>query len=129
MATFKRFEEIKAWQLARDLCKMVYTLTNKGDFVKDFAFKNQIRDAAGSAMDNIAEGYERDGTKEFIHFLSISKGSSGEVRSQAYRALDVSYITKDEFDELFALAVSVSKTDSGRMDYLKTCELKGIKWK
>jgi four helix bundle protein len=61
--------------------------------------------------------------------LSVSKGSSGEVRSQAYRAFDVGYITKDEFDELFALAMSVSKTDSGLMDYLKTCEMKGIKWK
>ena len=129
MATFKRFEEIQAWQLARDLCKLVYKLNSKGDFVKDFAFKNQIRDAAGSAMDNIAEGYERDGTKEFINFLSVSKGSSGEVRSESYRAFDVGYITNDEFMELFKLAGRVSKVASGLLEYLKTCELKGTKWK
>jgi four helix bundle protein len=129
MATFKRFEEIEAWQLARELCKLVYKLTSKGEFAKDFAFKNQIRDAAGSAMDNIAEGYERDGTKEFINFLSVSKGSSGEVRSQSYRAFDIGYVTKEEFMELYTLAVRVSKANAGLMEYLKACELKGIKWK
>jgi four helix bundle protein len=115
--------------LARDHCKLVYKLTSKGEFAKDFAFKNQIRDAAGSAMDNIAESYERDGTKEFINFLSISKGSVGEVRSQSYRAFDVGYVTKEAFMELFTLASRVSKADAGLMEYLKTCELKGIKWK
>jgi len=79
MATFKSFEEIEAWKLARELSKLVYKVTVKGEFAKDFGFKNQMRNAAGSSMDNIAEGYERDGTKEFINFLSISKGSAGEV--------------------------------------------------
>lgn len=80
-------------------------------------------------MDNIAEGYERDGTKEFINFISISKGSVGEVRSQAYRALDVGHVTKEEFQELFNLAERVSKADFGLIKYLKECEMKGIKYK
>ena len=129
MATFKRFEDIEAWQLARELCKLVYKVTSKGEFAKDFGFRNQIRDAAGSSMDNIAEGYERDGTKEFINFISISKGSVGEVRSQAYRALDVGHVTKEEFQELINLAERVSKADFGLMKYLKECELKGVKYK
>jgi four helix bundle protein len=129
MATFKRFEEIEAWQLARELCKLVYKLSCQGEFAKDFALKNQMRDAAGSSMDNIAEGYERDGTKEFINFLSVSKGSAGEVRSQSYRAFDAGYISKEEFNELFKLANRVGKANHGLMEYLKNCDLKGIKWK
>ncbi len=129
MATFKCFEDIEAWKLARELCILVYKVTSKGEFAKDFGFKNQIRDSSGSSMDNIAEGYERDGTKEFINFLSISKASAAEVRSQAYRALDVGHISKDEFQEIFNLAERVGKADFGLMNYLKNCELKGIKWK
>jgi len=129
MATFKRFEDIEAWQLARDLCKLVFKVTSKSEFAKDFTLKDQIKRSSGSSMDNIAEGYERDGTKEFINFLSISRASAAEVRSQSYRALDFGYITEAEFKEIYTLAERVSKADYGLMNYLKNCELKGIKWK
>ena len=129
MAAFKRFEDIEAWKMARELCKAVWRVTSKGLFEKDFGFKNQIRNSSGSTMDNIAEGFERDGTKEFIQFISISKGSAGEVRSQAYRALDVGYITKDEFLEIYNLAIRVSSADAGLIRYLKECDLKGLKFK
>jgi four helix bundle protein len=129
MATFKSFEEIEAWKLARELSKLVYEITSRGEFAKDFGFRNQMRNAAGSSMDNIAEGYERDGTKEFINFLSISKGSAGEVCSQAYRAFDVGHITKAEFNEIYTLATRIGKANNGLIKYLKDCELKGRKYK
>ncbi|MGC3978674.1 MAG: four helix bundle protein [Paludibacteraceae bacterium] len=94
MATIKRFEDLEVWQKARGVCKLVKTLTEKENFSKDFSLKDQIKRSSGSAMDNIAGGFERDGNKEFINFLTISKGSAGEVRSQAYRAYDYTCITQ-----------------------------------
>jgi four helix bundle protein len=88
MATIRRFEDLNVWQKARDLSKVIYLKSIKGSFSKDFALKDQINAASGSVMDNIAEGFERDGRLEFIQFLSYSKGSAGEVRSQLYRAYD-----------------------------------------
>ena len=99
MATFNRFEEIVAWQKARVLCKTINDYTQKGLFSKDFKLISQIKSSSGSAMDNIAEGFERGGNKEFTQFLSISKGSVGETRSQLYRALDNEYISENEFHE------------------------------
>ena len=90
---FKRFEEIEAWKLAREMCKLVKQLTEKEKFRQDWDLKNQIKSSSGSAMDCIAEGHERGSNSEFVYFLGIAKGSSGEVRSQAYRALDWDYIT------------------------------------
>jgi four helix bundle protein len=129
MSTFKKFEDIEAWQKARTLCQMVYTLTKKSDFAKDFDLKNQIRRSSGSVMDNIAEGFERGGNREFIQFLSIAKASAGEVRSQLYRAIDNDYITKTEFDETYALTNEVGKMISGLMNYLNQSGIKGIKYK
>lgn len=82
MATIKRFEDLEIWQIARRLCKEVFNLTNKGPFLKDFKFRDQIRSSSGSIMDNIAEGFERSSRLEFVNFLSIAKGSAGETRSQ-----------------------------------------------
>lgn len=136
MAKIKKFEDLKVWKEARELCKIVYSLTNKPVFSKDFDLVRQIRKSSGSIMDNIAEaclparqGYERDGRKEFIQFLSIAKGSAGEVRSQSYRAFDQNYISKEEFNKLYEKANSISKMLSGFINYLKNSELKGIKYK
>lgn len=129
MATIERFEDLEVWKEARELCKIVYSLTNKSPFSKDFDLVRQIRRSSGSIMDNIAEGYERDGKKEFIQYLSISKGSVGEVRSQSYRALDQKYISEEEFKELYNKASSISKMLSGFINYLKKSEFKGVKYK
>ena len=126
MATFNRFEDIIAWQKARVLCRLINGYTLKGLFSKDFKLIGQIK---GSAMDNIAEGFERGGNKEFIQFLAISKGSVGETRSQLYRALDNEYISKEEFQEAYNLADEVGKLTGALMKHLKTSELKGSKYK
>lgn len=129
MAKVERFEDLKVWQLSRELCKLIHQLTLRDNFCKDFKLVSQIKSASGSVMDNIAEGYERDGNKEFVQFLSISKGSCGEVRSQLYRALDNDYISNDEFNKAYSQAIEISKMLSGFMAYLKESELKGKKYK
>jgi four helix bundle protein len=129
MATIERFEDIKAWQHARVLCKLIHNYTLKPTFSKDFRLIGQIKGSSGSVMDNIAEGFERNGNREFIQFLSIAKGSSGEVRSQLYRAIDNEYITKEEFDHAFQMVEEISKLISGLMVYLNQSEIKGSKFK
>ena len=84
MATFQKFEQIEAWQRARELTRKVYKITREGAFARDFGLRDQIRDASVSMMSNIAEGFERSGTGEFAQFLAIAKGSAGEVRSELY---------------------------------------------
>ena len=119
MATIEKFEDIKSWQKARELCKSINQLANKGDFSRDWSLKDQIKRSSGSSMDNIAEGFDRNSTKEFRQYLFISKASTSEVKSQLYRALDQEYITKGEFNEAFALATDVSKLIGGLLNYLK----------
>ncbi len=87
MSSFKSFEEIESWQKARELTRKVYAVSNQGAFTKDFGLRDQIRRASVSIMSNIAEGFERDGNREFLQFLAVAKGSSGEVRAQLYVAL------------------------------------------
>jgi four helix bundle protein len=128
MSTIKRFEDIEAWTLARELSNVIYPLTLKGSFERDFKLRDQINGSSGSAMDNIAEGFERDGTKEFRQMLSIAKGSAGEVRSQLYRALDRNHITKEEFNELFSKAELLSKKISKFIEYLNKTEFRGTKF-
>jgi four helix bundle protein len=120
MATIERFEDIGAWQKARQLSQLIYTLSNQSGFARDFGLRDQIRCAVISIMSNIAEGYERDsGDKDFRHFLSIAKGSAGEVRSQLYVALDATYITQAQFDDAVRLVVEVSRMLKAFMTYLK----------
>ncbi len=129
MATVKRFEDLLVWQKARILCKEIYGCTNFEKFARDFSLKDQIRRSSGSVMDNIAEGFDRDGSKEFKQFLSYSKGSAAEVKSQLYRALDFGYITKEDFDKLYALADEIGKMEGKLMNYLRTTDYRGNKFK
>ena len=129
MATFQSFEEIEAWQKARELVHEVYRISNDGLFSKDFGLCNQIRRASVSIMSNIAEGFERSGTNEFVQFLAIAKGPVGEVRSQLYIASDQGYIDKDTFDKLVSLATEVSRMISGLMSYLRKSSVRGTKHK
>jgi four helix bundle protein len=119
MARFERFEDIDAWQEARALVKLVYAATSRGKFARDYGLRNQIQEASVSIMSNIAEGFERGTNREFIHFLYISKGSAGEVRSKTYVALDLDYIDNATFQELFAAATSVSRRIAGLIRYLE----------
>jgi len=128
MATFKRFEEIESWQLARELTNRIYQVTGDGPFAADFGLKDQIRRASVSVMANIAEGFERNGNREFIHFLSIAKGSVGEVRALLYVAIDQNYIEQTQFQELVDQCQTISRKLSGLMKYLRQTERKGAKF-
>ena len=103
-------------------------ITSIEPFHSDFKFRDQIRASSGSVMDNIAEGFERDGNKEFIQFLSVSKGSCGEARSQSYRAFDYQYIYQDVLDELILRTTQLSRKISSFISYLKKSEFKGSKY-
>lgn len=129
MGTINNFEELPVWQLSREFCKDIFRITNYESFSKDYRFKDQIRSSSGSIMDNIAEGFERSGNKEFAQFLFITKGSCGETRSQLYRALDAKYITEEEFIFLKEKTIKISQTISGFIKYLKQSEFKGSKYK
>jgi four helix bundle protein len=129
MATIKTFEELEAWQKARKLSNDIYDKTSSGAFSKDFSLRDQINRSSGSIMDNIAEGFERGGNKEFIQFLSYSKGPCGEVRSQLYRAKDRSHITEDEFETLMNQSIELGKQIGGFMKYLSESEIRGPKYK
>ena len=119
MAKFRSFEEIISWQKARKLNVEIYKVTNSNDlFNRDFGLKDQIRRASVSISSNIAEGFERQTTKEFIRFLYIAKASAGEVRSQLYLAFDIEYISKNEFEEIQLRINEVSKLISGLLKYL-----------
>ena len=129
MATIKRFEDLDIWQLARKLCDEIYQISISTPLHKDYKLNNQIKGSSGSVMDNIAEGFERDGNREFIQFLSISKGSCGETRSQLYRVLDRNYIKQEKFDDLLDQTIILSKKISSFMSYLNNNDYKGRKYK
>ena len=128
MATIKSFEDIESWSMARELSKEIYELTSSGSFSKDYSLKDQINRSSGSTMDNIAEGFERGGTKEFIHFLSIEKGSCGEVRSQLYRALDRKHINESVYQSIKEKCELVSKKINAFILYLRDSEIRGMKF-
>ncbi len=128
MSTIQRFEDLEIWQTARDICCEINSITGRNYSNRDFTLVDQIRRSSGSAMDNIAEGSERDGNKEFNHFLSISKGSIGESRSQLYRALDFNDIEQEEFDVLYEKCMKQSRQLQKFSDYLRNSPLKGRKF-
>ena len=115
----ERFEDVKAWQEARALVKMIYAAVDSdGGFDSDYRFREQIQSAAVSIMSNIAEGFSRRSTKEFAQFLFIAKGSAAEVQSQLYVALDQGYINEETFDEVYAKSDEVASLVSGFIRYL-----------
>lgn len=128
MATIYRFEDLEAWKESRKLCQLVNEYTNKDDFRKDFDLVRQIRRSSGSAMDNIAEGFERDGKNEFIQYLSIAKASAGETRSQFYRASDYGHCSKMELDVALEQCLKTSRMISSFMKYLKSNSHRGTKF-
>jgi four helix bundle protein len=127
MATVKRFEDLDVWKKSRVLVKMIYSITNNSGFTKDWMLINHIRKTSVSIISNIAEGFERDGNKKFINFLSIAKGSCGELRCQLYIAYDQCYINENQFMEISNLAAEISKSLKGLILYLQKSDFKGIK--
>ena len=120
MPTITRFEDIEAWKTARELTRKIYSLTEQGQFSKDFGLKNQIQRASVSVMSNIAEGFESRTQSQFLEYLGRSKASTGEVRCQLYIALDLKYLTQAQFNQVFDLADKSSRQIARFMDYLET---------
>jgi four helix bundle protein len=129
MATIKSFEELEIWKEARRLFKKVTSLTEREIVAKDYRFKSNIREAAGSVMDNIAEGFERDSRLEFVNALSYSKGSTGEVRSQLFREFDNKYWNESELNELNEEYKNLASHIANFIKYLNTSDQKGLKFK
>jgi four helix bundle protein len=125
----RKFEDLEIWREARTLSEIVFQLKRKGTFKNDFILRNQIRGASGPAMDNIAEGFERNGKRDFSRFLSIAKGSCGETRSQVYWAFDYNHITQDDFEDLVRRCIRLSKKISLLTGCLKNSNLSGPKYK
>ncbi|MBO4661788.1 MAG: four helix bundle protein [Bacteroidaceae bacterium] len=124
----ERFEDLNIFKDARELCRVVYEITRNNEFERDLRFAQQIRAAAGSIMDNIAEGFERSGNKEFKQFLFIAKGSCGEVRSQIIRALDCHYIDQNQLNSIYNQCVHLSVGISNMITSLNKSEYKGTKY-
>jgi four helix bundle protein len=128
MATITRFEDLEIWQEARRLAKLIHLVAVETDLKNDFRFREQIKASSGSVMDNIAEGFERNGNLEFRQFLSIAKGSAGETRSQLYRALDCNYINQERFDVLKIDYENLSGKINNFITYLNKKDFKGTKF-
>jgi len=128
MATINDFEDLEIWQLSREICQSVWKLFEITSLGKDYELRNQIYRSSGSIMDNISKGFERNGRREFINFLSYSKGSCGESRSQIYRAFDRSHITKEEFEQLKDMTIIERKKIGAFMSYKVKSHIKGSKF-
>lgn len=120
MTTIARFEEIEAWQTARELTNLIYVFTDEGRFARDFGLRDQIRRASVSIMSNIAEGFESQTQAQFIRYLGIAKASAGEVRSQLYVSRDLEYINQEQFAKAFAMAEKASRQTARFIAYLET---------
>ena len=119
MAAIKQFEDIQAWQAARELTRMVYAVSTRGAFAKDYRLRDQIQGSAISVMSNIAEGFDARTDPEFIRFLGYARRSATELQSQLYAALDQSYISQEEFDQIYAQATKTKSLVGGFIRYLQ----------
>jgi four helix bundle protein len=128
MATINDFEDLEIWQLGREICQLVWNLFETTSLGKDYELRNQMNRSSGSIMDNISEGFERNGRREFINFLSYSKGSCGELRSQLHRAFDRNHISKEKFEKLKDKTIIESKKIGAFMSYLVKSDIKGSKF-
>lgn len=115
----KRFEDIEAWKKARTMTKMIYTLTSREQFYKDYRLRDQIRDASTSVMSNIAEGFDSYSRAEFARFLTIARRSASEIQSHMYVALDQNYLSQDEFNKIYQDAETIRRIISGFIKYLR----------
>jgi four helix bundle protein len=129
MSKIEMFEDTELWKKGRVIVNKIYDFSSAGEFAKDFAMKNQMRDAGLSIVSNITEGFERDGDKENLQFISYAKGSAGEARAQLYIAFDRNYISRQEFEETRAMLPEESRMCSGFMRYLRSSRLQGRKRK
>lgn len=116
---FNSFEDLQVWKDSRVFVHSIYQLTSEGKFNKDFGLRDQIQRAAVSIMNNIAEGFERNNNKEFVKFLGYSKGSAGEIRSMLYVALDLDYISRNDFDKIYSAAINIVTQLSNFIKYLR----------
>ena len=128
MATINSFEELEIWMKARKLNKRILEISQRETIRKDFRFYSQIRSSAGSIMDNIAEGFERDSRLEFINHLSFSKGSCGEIQSQLFRAFDDKTISEEELNDLILEYKTLAKDIINFIRYLNKSDIKGQKF-
>lgn len=128
MATIKRFEDLEIWQLAREVENKVYEETQQGKLASDYKLKDQMNNATGSILDNIAEGFGRSSRLEFIQFLSIANGSVNELQSQLYRCLDRKYIDQEKFELLYSLVDKLCRKIFSFMEYLNKSSIKGQKF-
>jgi four helix bundle protein len=127
MPTVERFEDLRVWQEAREVVSLVYRLTGKFPPSERYGLASQMQRAAVSTMSNVAEGFERGTMKEFINFLYVAKGSNGEVRSQAYVALDLGYISQGECEGLVRRCETLSRRLYNFIEYLKHTPFQGPK--
>jgi len=120
LSTIKSFEDLPVWQDARKFTNKIYTLTDKFPKEELYGLTSQIRRATVSIMSNIAEGFDRRSDKELSNFLSMARGSSSEVQNDLYIALDLKYISEEEFKKMYAEAKEIAKQINGLMTYLKS---------
>ncbi len=120
MAKLERFEDLEVWKLARGLAGKAYALSRSESFSRDYGFRDQIRRAAVSVVSNIAEGFERRSSNQFLHFLDIAAGSAGEVRAQLYLALDFGYINQEQFHDIMTDMDRVGQMLTKLKQYLRT---------
>ena len=128
MGSFERFEVLEIWKLSKDIANEVYDVTSFGKFSQDYVLRDQVRRAVVSIFSNIAEGFERNGNKEFVQFLSIAKASCGEVRAQLIFANDRDYISSEQYETLIKNLMSLSSQIGGFIKYLRQSDLKGMKF-